>query len=63
MHVYIDREKCEASTNCLDAAPEVFGLDETDVAFVLEGQPTPDQEEAVRRAARLCPVGAVIIEE
>lgn len=63
MKVYVDRGKCQGYGNCVDAAPDVFEMDESDTAVVLISEPGPEQYEQVRRAARLCPVDAVIIEE
>lgn len=63
MKVYVDRSKCEGYVNCVDAAPTVFEMDEEDKAIVLIENPGPELYEAVRKAARLCPVDAIIIEE
>ena len=63
MRVIVDREKCEGYVNCVDAAPLVFEMDQQDKAIVLIAEPGPELYEAVRKAARMCPVDAITIEE
>jgi ferredoxin len=47
--------------NCVVAAPAVFGIDDTDLAVVLDDAPDADQLDNARRAARLCPAEAILI--
>lgn len=63
MNVNLDYPKCSGYANCLDAAPEVFDLDERDKAIVLIPQPSGENAEAARKAAKLCPVAAIIISD
>lgn len=62
MKVRVDRQKCKGYALCLGTAPEVFDLDEAGRALVLG--PVADAvpaelEDTVRRAALLCPEGAI----
>jgi ferredoxin len=62
--VTVDRERCCGSGNCVMTLPEVFDQDDADGLVVLH-QPAPAPEYAVRlrRAADLCPAGAIRLEE
>jgi ferredoxin len=63
VNISINRSTCSGYANCVVAAPEVFDLDEvTGKAVVLQEHPEPGLEEEVREAARVCPVGAVLID-
>jgi len=61
--VRIDLARCTGYANCVEAAEEIFALDAEDRAVVLVEHPSEAQWAAVRRAARLCPVDAVVIED
>jgi ferredoxin len=64
VEVKIDLDLCAGYGNCVDAAPDVFQMsDDSDIAEVLIPHPEPDLEEAVRKAARVCPSDAVILIE
>jgi ferredoxin len=64
VRVGIDLTRCAGYGNCIEAAPEVFDMaDDEDVAIVLTENPGPEHAEAVRKAARVCPADAVLIEE
>jgi ferredoxin len=58
MKIDVDRATCETHALCVFAAPEVFSLDEDD-DLVYDAAPDPGQEDAVRRAALVCPVQAI----
>lgn len=64
MRVIIDRNRCIAAGQCVLKAPDVFDQDEEDGIVILkQDSPRPEQQEAARRAARLCPAEAITIEE
>ena len=64
IRVCIDRDLCSGYANCLDAAPDVFDLDEHDVAIVAaDASQIAMHRAACERAVKLCPVGAITIEE
>ena len=49
---------------CVMAAPKVFAQNEDDgLVIVLDDNPPPEQYEAVREAARLCPAIVIKINE
>jgi ferredoxin len=57
--VEVDRSLCIGSGLCVDAAPKVFQLDETNTATVLD--PEAATEEEVRKAAEVCPTCAILL--
>jgi len=64
LRVRIDESKCIAAGQCVFAAPAVFDQREEDGIVVLLNE-TPDESQAaaVRKAARLCPSLAIIVED
>jgi ferredoxin len=64
VRVGIDLNRCAGYGNCIEAAPDVFDMaDDEDVAIVLIENPGSQYAEQVRKAARVCPADAVLIEE
>ncbi len=64
MKVTVDRERCVASGQCVLAAPAVFDQDENDgVVILLNDDPSPDQYDAVRLAAQMCPASVIWVTE
>ena len=64
MRVIVDTEKCIASGNCVMNAPDVFDQREEDgIVVLLSEHPTPEQADAARQAARVCPAMAILVEE
>jgi ferredoxin len=60
MRVVIDRERCQGAGMCALTAPAVFDQSEEDGrVVVLDHEPAPALEEAVTRAAQLCPNGVI----
>ena len=60
----IDASKCVGGGLCVMAAPKVFAQNEDDgLVVVLDDNPPPEQYEAVREAARLCPAIVIKINE
>lgn len=60
----IDASKCVGGGMCVMAAPKVFAQNEDDgLVIVLDDNPPPEQYEAVREAARLCPAIVIKINE
>jgi ferredoxin len=55
----IDRLKCKGVRNCASIAPDVFDIDEEFKAVVLD--PHGDGDEAVLKAAKFCPVQAILL--
>lgn len=64
LRISIDRDLCSGYANCLDAAPTVFDVDERDIAIVIATSGEIEaQRAAVERAAKLCPLNAITLEE
>jgi ferredoxin len=64
MHVSVERSRCIAGGHCVLQAPDVFDQDDQDGQVVLlNADPGPEQQEAVRAAAELCPAAAIILSE
>jgi ferredoxin len=59
IRVVVDRGLCIGSGDCVEAAPDVFELDEDDKARVID--PDGDPLEDIVEAARNCPVAAIFV--
>jgi ferredoxin len=59
MHIEADRDVCVGAGNCVLSAAEIFDQDDEGLVTVLNPNPAPPQEEAVDRAVRMCPSGAL----
>jgi ferredoxin len=62
LKVSIDPRLCAGHGQCETAAPEVFKVNDDWLAEVLMEEPPESMRDAVEKAARLCPTGAVNIE-
>jgi ferredoxin len=64
MRVTVDRERCIGAGMCVLTAPEVFDQDEEDGRVVLLVTDPPEElQDAVRQAERLCPSGAIAVQD
>jgi ferredoxin len=64
MKVSVESDKCVAAGHCVLAAAEVFDQNEDDgVVIVLNDDPDPEQYDAVRQAAQLCPAAVIRLTE
>jgi ferredoxin len=64
MKVKIDYDLCMGDRNCNKVCPDVFQYDEDQMlSTVLVDVVPPHLEDAVRKAARECAPGAIIVEE
>jgi ferredoxin len=62
MHVEVDRDACCGSGNCVMTAAEVFDQSDADgLVVLLQAAPPPQLHALVRRAAHLCPSGAITV--
>jgi ferredoxin len=60
MRIQVDRDRCCGSGNCVLTAPDVFDQSDDDGLVVLRrSDPPPGRDDAVRRAADLCPARAI----
>lgn len=56
-------EDCAGTGQCVTVAPAVFDFDADGLSRVLIENPTGQELEDARRAAALCPMAAIRIEE
>lgn len=61
MKIVVDYDLCEANALCMEAAPEVFRVEEDDTLTVLIESPGEALRAKVEEAARLCPRQAITI--
>lgn len=57
--ITVDKFKCVGSTQCLQTAPHIFGLDKDKQARVMD--PGTDDKAQLLAAAEACPVGAITV--
>ena len=63
MKIVVDYDLCEANALCMEAAPEVFRVEEDDTLTVLLEEPGDELRAKVEEAARLCPRQAISLSE
>jgi ferredoxin len=64
MLVRVERDTCVAGGHCVLQAPSVFDQDDQDgQVLLLKAEPGPEEHEAVRVAAQMCPAAAIIVTE
>ena len=59
IHIKIEPSRCEGFGNCINAAPDIFELDEEGHVHLRQHSVGDDHAEAVRRAAYDCPVNVI----
>ncbi|HLU97720.1 (4Fe-4S)-binding protein [Nonomuraea sp. NPDC049649] len=60
MKIEADTTVCIGAGMCALTVPEVFDQNEEDgIVVLLQSEPPAEMEEAVRRAVKLCPSGAL----
>lgn len=57
--IEVDRHLCYGFGDCVDSLPEVFALDDDNIAIVLDADAAVTDE--VLEAAQNCPVDAIIV--
>lgn len=63
MKIKVNWDLCEANALCMQAAPEVFKVDDDDMLHVLNEEPDESLRAKVEKAVRACPRAALSIEE
>jgi ferredoxin len=63
MRAIVDPDRCEGNARCLAAAPQLFDLDDNDVARVLLDEVPPSMADEAREAAEACPRMAITLAE
>lgn len=53
---------CQGYANCVDAAPDVYDIDDDGVVVLLREEISEDERPRIEEAARSCPVSALSIE-
>jgi ferredoxin len=61
LEITIDRDKCSGEGVCVDIAPEVFRLDDEDIAEVID--PAGAARDIIIDAAQSCPQSAITVVE
>ena len=62
MRVIVDWDLCESNALCMDAAPEVFEVDDDDELHLLQEHPPEELRTKVEEAVRRCPKAALSLE-
>lgn len=62
MRISADLSRCEGHGLCVEAAPEVFDLDDDAIVVVTRAVVPPELARKAESAARLCPVAALHLE-
>ena len=62
MKVVVDFDLCESNAICMAVAPDIFEVRDDDFLYVLNENPSADQEAKVREAVERCPKQAISIE-
>ena len=63
LRVRVDPIRCTAFGFCAEFCPEHFTLDEWGYAWLKQRDADGRAEAVVRETARLCPTGAILVEE
>ena len=63
MKIVVDYDLCEANALCMEAAPEVFRVEEDDTLTILLEEPGEELRSKVEEAARLWPRQAILVTE
>ena len=63
MKIVVDYDLCEANALCMEAAPEVFRVEEDGTLTILLEEPGEELRSKVEEAARLCPRQAILVTE
>lgn len=64
MKAKINEDDCTGCEECVEAIPDVFGMNDDGELAVVKVDVVPSaQEDAVREAAEECPAEAILIED
>lgn len=64
IRIRVDQVKCIGAGQCVLASPEVFDQREEDgIVVLLQEQPDASLIPSVKKAAKLCPAMAILVEE
>ncbi|MFB6226168.1 MAG: ferredoxin [Candidatus Paceibacteria bacterium] len=57
--IVVDRNSCIGAKTCVQAAPEVFAIDDENLAYVQD--PDGNEEDDIIKAAKSCPTFAIYL--
>jgi ferredoxin len=63
MKIQVNFDLCASNAICMAMAPEVFEVRDDGYLYILNENPGPELEEAVRNAVNGCPTGAISLAE
>ena len=63
LRVVVERDRCRGYANCLDAAPDVFDLDDHDIAVTGADRYPAARRHELERAVDRCPARALRLED
>jgi ferredoxin len=63
MRAFVDRDACISCGLCATICPEVFEMDDEDIATVIADPVPAEHEDGAQEAADSCPTDAISIEE
>jgi ferredoxin len=63
MKIVVDFGQCDSHGLCVEAAPEVFELDDNGTLRILNDTPDESLRAKVDKAVRECPTGAITVED
>jgi len=63
MKAIVDADLCTGCGLCVSTCPEVFDMNDDDIAIVIATPVPPDAEDTCNEAADDCPVDAISIED
>ncbi|MEV5414131.1 ferredoxin [Thermopolyspora sp. NPDC052614] len=61
--IIADRDRCIGAGRCAYTAPELFDSGDDGLVWVLDPEPSGERVRRAREAVRLCPVGALALDE
>lgn len=63
MKITIEQDVCIASGACVLTCPEVFQQDENGLVVLIQDEPPPELQDAVREAMIGCPAAVIELDE
>lgn len=63
MRITVDMSLCRGYAICVGLAPEHFEIDDAGDLVVTRSEVPPENEDAVRESAMICPMQAILLTE